>query len=49
MMIIREKEKNVEADFGYQINDIFNPFDMTNLDVVDFFNLIKRKLTYLIK
>lgn len=38
MMIIKEnvhkeKEKNVEEDFAYQIDNIFGPANMTNLEL----------------
>ncbi|XP_062080266.1 uncharacterized protein LOC133785021 [Humulus lupulus] len=35
---LKEKEKNIEANFSYQDDDLLNEsMDFTNLDVVDFF------------
>ena len=39
----KEKGKSLEANCAYQDNDIFDPSNLTNLDVVDFFETLEEK------
>ena len=41
---LKEKGKNVEANFAHQDNDIFDQSNMTNLDVADFFESPEEKI-----
>ena len=40
----KKKGKNVKVNCAYQDNVIFNPSNMTNLDVVDYFETSKEKI-----
>ncbi|KAA0031676.1 uncharacterized protein E5676_scaffold409G00300 [Cucumis melo var. makuwa] len=40
--LIEEKGKNVEVNFAYQ-DDVFDPSNMTHLDVADFFESPEKK------
>ena len=40
----KKKGKNLEANCAYQDNDIFDPSNMTNLHVTDFFETPKEKI-----
>ena len=42
--IEEKKEKNVEANYVYEDNDIFDPSNMSNLDVTDFFETPEEKI-----
>ena len=42
----KKKWKNVEVNYVDQDNDIFHSTNMTNLDVVDFFETPKEKITF---
>ena len=42
--VVKKKEENVEANYTYQGNDIFNLSNMTNLDDADLFETYEEKI-----